>query len=75
MVLQAIPESCKWVVRGAKTRTSDASWKIANSRLRLIGRITSGDQASFIICVFLGYKVLNFVKKVGCYRCLENPKI
>ena len=43
MVLQAILESCKCVVRGAKTRTSDASWKIANSRLRLIARITSGD--------------------------------
>ena len=27
-----------------------------------------------IICVFLGYKASNLVKKIGCYRCLKNLK-
>ena len=28
-----------------------------------------------VICVFLGYKASNFVKKFGCYRCLKDLKI
>ena len=27
-----------------------------------------------IICIFIGYKVSNFIKKIGCYRCLKKPK-
>ena len=35
--------------------------------LRLIVRITSGVQASFILYdVFSGYKASNFVEKLGC---------
>ena len=47
-----------------------------NAVLRLIARITSSVQAFFIIiiCVFLRYKVLYFVKKLGCYRCLKDPQ-
>ena len=45
------------------------------STLRLIARITSSVQASLILYVFLGYKVSNIVKKIGCYRCLQKPKI
>ena len=28
-----------------------------------------------IMCVFLVHKVKNFVKNIGCYRCLKNSKI
>ena len=55
--------------------SSELHGQIASVKVDREDHFWRPDFIHIIVCIFLRYKASNFIKKVGCYRCLKILKI